>query len=98
MADVLAIGTYEPLVGTVFDLLGAGGTLPLELVQVEARNGKGTEGFSLFFRGPVDPVAPHCTHTLRHPALGTFELFLGPIHAPNLPGITYQAVVARLVS
>lgn len=98
MADVLAVGTYEPLVGTVFDLLTAEETLSLELVQVEARDGKGTEGFSLFFRGPVAPVAMQCTHTLRHPALGTFELFLGPIHAPSQLGITYQAVIARLVS
>ena len=71
--------------------------LVLELFQVaEGRSTPTLEQFSLFFRGPQDPILSQGVFQLEHDTMGTFPLFLVPI-GPDQEGMRYEAAFNRFV-
>lgn len=55
------------------------------------------ESFSLIFRGPTDWPLVQRAHNLKHPKLGTIELFLVPVGKVEREAVTrlYEAVFNR---
>jgi len=45
------------------------------------------------YENPLD----HDTHKVKHPKMGEFNLFLGPVATEETDGVYYQAVFTRLV-
>jgi len=91
---------FEPHVATTFEVVPAGVTpVIIELVEVKDSSSAALDAFSLLFRGNMDSVFRHDTHTVRHPVMGEFELFLGPVHTGKTDAVYYQAVfcVPRVV-
>jgi dsDNA-binding SOS-regulon protein len=80
-------------IGSEFDVsIDSARTIRLTLTDVvESVKTERSEAFSLFFRGPSDTFLPQRTRTMKHPALGEFELFLVPI-AQDKDGFQYEAV------
>lgn len=69
------------------------GEVELKLIEVR-RLGKGFRhggAFSLAFLSPPGPFLPQAIYPLRHPALGTLDLFLVPL-GPQDGGNSYEAV------
>jgi hypothetical protein len=54
------------------------------------------DAFSLSFSGPTSQPLSQGTHTLHHPRLGSFELFLVPVDQPA-GDQRYEAVIDRTV-
>jgi hypothetical protein len=54
------------------------------------------DAFVLTFSGPRSQQLKSATHTLRHPDLGTFELFISPVKRPSTACL-YEAVIDRSV-
>jgi hypothetical protein len=50
--------------------------------------------FVLTFSGPLGKPLESGIHTLRHPELGTFELFISPVTQPSSDR-SYEAVIDR---
>jgi hypothetical protein len=73
--------------------LFAGGRLP----EAEVKRLR-EESFSLIFRGPADWPLVQRAHNLKHPKLGTIELFLVPIGKVERDAVTrlYEAVFNRV--
>jgi hypothetical protein len=100
--DLRTLAEFAPHVGSRF-ALDAAGTPPIDVTLEEAaasaahpagkRRLRG-EAFSLLFRGPAQPAATDGTHTMSHPALGTFPLFLVAVGRGS-NAQEYQAVVDR---
>ena len=91
----LTIDNFVPRRGTLFDTQTSDGVVPLTLTEVEASGSTGRAGgaFSLLFVGPKGPWLPQATYPMKHPTLGTMEIFLVPI-GPLAEGNGYQAVFA----
>jgi hypothetical protein len=68
--------------------------VPLQLISAKGRE----NAFSLTFAGPLGRPLVSGIHTLRHPALGTFQLFLSPVGVPQSGRHRYEAVVDRRMS
>jgi hypothetical protein len=92
--------SYEGLVGQRF---GAG-SVELTLVSVadvagaaiDASLAGSEDAFVLTFTGALEPALESGTHTLSHPGLGSFELFLSAVEQPRSDR-RYEAVVDRSV-
>ncbi len=54
------------------------------------------DAFVLAFSGSLAQPLESATHTLSHPELGTFELFISPIKRPSTDCL-YEAVIDRSV-
>jgi hypothetical protein len=54
------------------------------------------DAFALTFSGPLSTPLDSGIHTLRHPRLGSFELFSSPVDTPDSDR-TYEVVVDRSV-
>jgi len=68
----------------------------LELTQVsELKVYPQQEEFSVVFRGPSDIFLTQGIHTLTHPEMGQFELFMVPIRQDE-QGFYYEAVFNRV--
>ena len=68
----------------------------LELVEVKSYANNpgdqdGMERFSLFFKGPAQPLLPQRLHALNHDGMGVVDIFLVPIQ-PDGDGSRYEAV------
>jgi hypothetical protein len=48
------------------------------------------------FKGEKPNVLAQDTHAVTHATLGTFELFLGPVHTGKTDAVYYEAVFNRL--
>jgi hypothetical protein len=87
--------TYVPLLGSHFRITPPGSrALRLKLIEAEALPGPG-ESFSLIFRGRVDPELGSGIFGVEHPALGHFDLFLGPV-GRGVKGLDLQAIINRI--
>jgi hypothetical protein len=76
---------------------GDGRRLPLRLSQVSARRAtQRQELFSLFFRGPAEPLLPQHTYRLDHETMGSLDLFLVPV-GRDQDGVEYEAAFNRLI-
>jgi hypothetical protein len=91
----LRLGTYVPLVGSVFKIHREGAsTLSVKLVSATRLQGVG-ESFSLIFRGHGNARLEQQIYTLEQPSLGSFQLFLVPV-GPATKGQDFQAIVNRI--
>ena len=97
MIEVLDKATFTPLLNDKFEVSPVGmDKVEVELVQITEKSADFSEGFSLLFRGPKDSVFPHNTHMVKHPKIGEFELFIGPIMYPKTDGVYYEVIINRL--
>ena len=91
----IKIDDFSPHRDTVFELQISGDVVPLKLVKVDPAGASGRAGgaFSLLFAAPQGPWLPQAIYPMKHPALGTMEIFLVPV-GPLPEGNGYQAVFA----
>jgi hypothetical protein len=89
----LRIDDFSPHLDATFDMRTAGGVVPLKLAKVDPVGDSGRAGgaFSLIFVAPKGPFLPQAIYPVRHPVLGTMEIFLVPI-GPRQDGNGYQAI------
>jgi hypothetical protein len=93
----LTRSVFEQNLNTKFRLCDPEGTqATLDLVEVQ--NGyaaPGHEAFSLVFRGDPGRIHPQRTYSVKHEAMGEFDLFLVPV-SRDQRGIMYEAVFNRV--
>jgi hypothetical protein len=82
-----AVGSGELRLRSISDVAGA---------ALDASLAGSDDAFVLTFSGPLGQQLESGTHTLRHPELGTFELFISPITRPSTDCL-YEAVIDRSV-
>jgi hypothetical protein len=89
--------TYEPLLRSTFHVQHPHGAIDAELTEVTGLTPARKEGeaFSLVFETKRDERITQGTYTLKHPAMGTFSLFLVPIGKARR-GYQLETVVNRL--
>ena len=89
----LKLDDFEPHLDAEFEMTSPVGTVPLKLAKTERYGQAIREGgaFSLLFVAPAGPFFPQAIYPVRHPALGTMEIFLVPV-GPMAGGNGYQAV------
>jgi hypothetical protein len=100
-ASHLRRSSYAGLVGKSFTADSVG----LKLLAVSDVAGAAVDeslagsedAFVLEFSGPLDHPLAGGTHTLSHPRLGQFDLFVSAVDQPR-PDRRYEAVVDRSVS
>lgn len=95
MLQDLTHASFEEHLNTPFRV-HCGGETPLEVVLFQVRlhephGGPRKQPFSLYFRGPRQPVLPQQIYRLDHDRMGTMEVFLVPI-GPDGQGMGYEAV------
>lgn len=90
---MLSINDFEPHLNAIFEMGPPGGMVPLELAKIESAGQARREGgaFSLLFVAPAGPFLPQAIYPVRHPALGTMDIFLVPV-GPVSGGNGYHAV------
>jgi hypothetical protein len=97
MLQDLTSASFEAHRGTVFQVHPVGGE-PVELALdgvrlLEPHPGPRAQPFSVYFRGPRNPLLPQQIYRLEHAEMGTLELFLVPIGPdPKGGGMNYEAV------
>ncbi len=94
----LAKETFQENLNTRFWLV-AEGMEPYAINLVEVINGYSTpkqEQFSLHFRGDRAMIFQQQSYTIKHDAMGEFELFLVPIGRDD-SGTLYEAVFNRFI-
>ncbi len=89
----LKLDDFEPHLDAVFEMSSPAGMVPLKLAKTERSGQAIREGgaFSLLFVAPAGPWLPQSIYPVRHPALGTMEIFLVPV-GPTSGGNGYHAV------
>jgi hypothetical protein len=95
---------YAGLEGTTFTVETGGDPVVLRLDSVADVAGAATrrtlagseDSFALTFSGALGSPLDSGIHTLRHPRLGSFELFASPVDEPE-GSRTYEVVVDRSV-
>jgi hypothetical protein len=93
----LRAATYPPLVGTTFMLRRPGArTLRLKLIEAKELGGAG-ESFSLLFHARGRARIDSGMYRFEHPALGSFDLFAGPV-GRGVKGLDLEAVVNRIAT
>jgi hypothetical protein len=99
----LSLSAFAPHVGTDFLVRADAGLRPVRIALVEAtarlphpldRRGLSGEAFSLVFAARGAGAVEHGIHTVSHPIMGAFPLFLVPVGRAT-QGQRYQAVVDR---
>ena len=96
---------FEPCVGSVFQVRAGWRTINLTLVSVTdyqpaptavtLRNSRRTDSFSLRFRASARLPGVSTIHKLKHPVLGSFDLFMPGSESRGK--IFYTAVINHLV-
>lgn len=77
----LTVNDFEPHLDAVFEMTSPAGPVPLKLAKTETCGQAIREGgaFSLLFVAPSGPWLPQAIYPIRHPELGTMEIFLVPV-------------------
>ncbi|MCX6582103.1 MAG: hypothetical protein NT166_18190 [Candidatus Aminicenantes bacterium] len=97
MIEKLNKASFDPLLNDKFEVFPVGmDRVELELVQIKDKSSDYTETFSLLFRGPRENVFRQNTHRMKHPVLGEFDVFIGPVMYPKTDGTYYEVVFNRL--
>lgn len=99
MAAPLTENEFSKHVNTKFRVtIDANNPIDLDLVEVKSYSDKdkpreqgGMERFSLFFKGPLDPLLPQATYSLSHEAMGSLDIFIVPIGRDE-QRLSYEAV------
>ena len=92
----LKIDDFAPHVDAAFEMQTPAGAVPLKLVNADAggeavKGGRDGGSFSLQFIAPQGRWLPQGTYPVKHPTLGTIEIFLVPSGAVQ-DGHGYHAV------
>lgn len=88
---------FEPYLNETFMVHSpAAGSQEVVLAELTEKNYPGQECFSLFFRGPKQPVLQQMTYTLTHPQMGEFQLFMVPVQYPKQDEVYYQSLFNRI--
>ena len=96
--DPLQAELFRPVLDQDFEARSeAGTTIQLRLLEVSEARTEHTEGFSLLLQGPKAPILPQGIHTLSHPALGQWQLFMVPVHSVASDGVHYQIIFNRMI-
>ena len=79
----LKIDDFAPHLDAAFEMQTPAGVVPLKLVTADAdappvKGGREGGSFSLHFLAPQGRWLPQGTYPVKHPTLGTLELFLVP--------------------
>jgi hypothetical protein len=90
----LRIEDFSTRLDQVFEMQTAAGVLPLKLTKVDSYGQATREGgaFSLLFVAPAGPSQPQAVYPIKHPELGTMEIFIvpaGPVPAGNSYHVTF---------
>lgn len=91
LEDVTA-ASFEPHVGQEFRLATEPASLVFTLARVKQHSFEGPTrtAFSLFFRGPAEPILPQAIYALDHAELGALEIFIVPVGRDE-QGTEYEA-------
>jgi hypothetical protein len=92
----LKIDDFAPHVDAAFEMQTPAGAVPLKLVNADAggeavKGGRDGGSFSLQFIAPQGRWLPQGTYPVKHPTLGTIDIFLVPSGAVQ-DGHGYHAV------
>jgi hypothetical protein len=92
----LKIDDFAPHVDAAFEMQTPAGAVPLKLVNADGgseavKGGRDGGSFSLQFVAPQGRWLPQGTYPVKHPTLGTIEIFLVPSGAVQ-DGHGYHAV------
>jgi hypothetical protein len=89
----LSINDFEPHLNAIFEMRSPDGIVPLKLEKATSAGQAMREGgaFSLLFVAPAGAFLPQAIYPVRHPSLGTMEIFLVPV-GPLSGGNGYHAV------
>lgn len=95
MLQDLSHSSFEEQLNTPFHI-HFGGEAPLEVVLYEVRlhephSGPRKQPFSLYFRGPRQPILPQAIYCVEHDRMGTMDIFIVPI-GPEGQWMGYEAV------
>jgi hypothetical protein len=95
MLQDLSHSSFEEQLNTSFRV-HFGGEAPLEAVLYEVRlhephGGPRKQPYSIYFRGPRQPVLPQAIYRMEHDRMEAMDLFLVPI-GPDEKGMRYEAV------
>lgn len=98
MLETMTLDTFVPVQGTDFELEENDGAVLVTLVEVKALRAEGEtlppgrrEPFSLLFKCEGELPLEQRIYRLRHPQVGTVELFLVPMQ-PDESGSYLEAV------
>lgn len=102
----LRLASYKPFLHSLFHLEHPHGQVSAELVEItnlvalrrhRRKAAAGEECFSLLFEEKKGEPVAQGTYTLKHPRMGSFQLFLVPV-GRGAKGHYLEAVVNRLTS
>ena len=91
---------FEPLTGERFTVRQATGDRRVRVHLARVHQQWSTEKvqqFSLIFHGSTSDPLAQGLHEFRHPALGSFSIFISPIGLPGGERCAYQACFSRHV-
>src|SRR5215470_11433438 len=95
MSKDLTIESFQPCVGSDFQIQLNSSSLPLSLAECEPLNlsirQPARGAFRLVFHGPLRPVLPQRIYTLAHEQLGALDIFIVPI-GPQGQAMQYEAI------
>jgi hypothetical protein len=97
MLEAFTISTFSDHRGERFIIYtDSGDALEAELTEGAPRGSGNTpegkrEPFALLFNSPGDTVLPQKIYKIEHDGIGTFDLFLVPVHKDD-KGVQYEAV------
>jgi hypothetical protein len=96
MLQDLTHASFEAHLGTTFRIQAQEPPLQIALSEVrllEPHPGPRRQPFSVYFRGPRQPILPQAIYALEHEAMGTLEIFIVPIGPdPKDGAMRYEAV------
>lgn len=98
MIETLKKTSFDPHLNEKFEIhTESVGMVEVELVEITEKKQENVENFSLIFKGPEDKAFEQKMHTVKHPKMGEFDLFLVPVISEKKGGLYYQAVFNRLL-
>lgn len=96
MTKKLHKADFDPHKDTIFKVHSdEHGTQELTLFEIDEAHYVGQESFSLFFKGPKEPIMRQMNYPISHPEMGDFRLFLVPVKDIKTRSIIYQSVFSR---
>jgi len=90
LVESFSYETFRDRAGETFAVPAAGIDLVLASAVDKGEGVRGGGAFSLYFRGPQDPMLLQAIHELKHDELGEFGLFLVPVER-TADGFEYEA-------